>query len=121
MQDIDKHVIHQGLEVLQRECGRISREHGFWVNKDSVDRLLMLMVGELSEAHEELRSGKAPNVVYFEPTTVGDKPCGFVSELADCVIRIFDAAEQLNLGLPEVLVSKMIYNEARPFMHGKKF
>jgi NTP pyrophosphatase (non-canonical NTP hydrolase) len=109
------------LHTIQDSCGEISREHGFWVNKDSPDRLLMLMVGELSEAHEDLRNGRTVNEVYYEKKEGTLKPCGFGVELADCIIRIFDAAAQLEIDLPELILQKMEYNRSRPHLHGRKF
>ena len=124
-----KQAIDGGLMLLQEKCGRTAREHGFWINKDSPDRLLMLMVGELSEAHEDLRNGRDVKEVYYEAKFHEEngvlietqKPCGFGVELADVVIRIMDAAEQLGIPLNDLILAKMEYNESRPYLHGRKF
>ena len=115
-------MLRTGLHLAQLECGRISLEHGFWGNRDNPDRLLMLIVGEVAEAHEELRSGKRATEVYYEETSIGKKPCGVPSELADIIIRVFDHAAQMGItNLADVIIEKMKYNESRPFKHGKQF
>ena len=114
--------LRNSLVYLKDVCGNISREHGFWINKDNPDKLLMLMVGELSEAHEDLRNGHEPQHVYYEKKPDGSlKPCGFGVELADCVIRIFDACAQLDIDLPAAIMEKIEYNKSRPYLHGRNF
>ena len=114
--------LRNSLTYLKNVCGDTAREHGFWINKDNPDKLLMLMVGELSEAHEDLRNGKDPNEVYYEKKPDGIlKPCGFGIELADCIIRIFDACAQLNIDIETAVMEKMEYNKSRPYLHGRKF
>jgi NTP pyrophosphatase (non-canonical NTP hydrolase) len=50
----------------------------------------------------------------------GEKPEGWATELADCIIRIMDVCEFYNVDLEKILVEKMRYNETRPYRHGKK-
>lgn len=88
---------------------------------------LMLLVGEASEAHEEVREGRAPNETYFEAalhhdrrdSTAQAKPLGFASELADIFIRLLDTAQELGIDLPGIVAMKMQYNASRGHMHGK--
>lgn len=87
----------------------------------NIDQKLLLTVGELVEAQNELREGRAPGYVYFSP-----KPEGFLIELADAVIRIAQLAEHVReqtgcISLGEAVAMKMAYNTTRPFKHGKKF
>ena len=42
-------------------------------------------------------------------------------ELADCIIRIVDAAAGYNWRVAEALVAKLAYNRHRAFKHGKGF
>lgn len=74
---------------------------------------IMLMVSELAEAAEEVRSGRPP--VYKHD----DKPEGEAVELADCLLRIFDYAGLMGYDLEAVLKAKHEYNKNRPFLHGK--
>lgn len=96
---------------------------------------LMLIAGEVTEAHEELRSGHAPDETYFpeqlEPVHEGDgvefrtvrskKPEGVPAELADIAIRVFDTAEAWHIDLEQEIIGKMDFNETRPPKHGRKF
>ena len=66
---------------------------------------LMLIVSELSEALEADRKG-----LNDDKLTDMD---GFTTELADAVIRIFDAAHGYHLDLAEAIVRKLEYNKSR--------
>lgn len=94
-------------------------EHGFVEPVCNVDQKLLLAVGELVEAQNDLRDGHLLNEVYYEGPS--GKPCGVVIELADCVIRIFNLAKELGLDIQEGIRLKAIYNDTRPYKHGKKF
>lgn len=130
-----------GLRALIDSCGVSAAERGF---RDEGDRLraqaaggdphaeaalrayygnrLMLIVGEVAEAHEELRSGHAIDHAYLN-TSAGreGKPEGVPSEIADVVIRAFDLAHEAGIDLASVIESKLAYNATRERMHGKKF
>ena len=75
---------------------------------------LMLVVTELAEACEEVRSRKPAE--YVE----NGKPEGYGVELADTVIRIFDLAGYLGFDLEGAINRKMTYNESRSHRHGGK-
>lgn len=112
------------FKQIQKHVATTARTHGFWDvdaknNPASVDRKLMLIVGEIAEAQEEWRKG-ALNTYYVE-TGSGHKPEGFFVELADAVIRVMDLAEQLGHNLETTIMEKDAYNEKRPFKHGKQF
>jgi hypothetical protein len=74
-----------------------------------------LVHSELSEAVEEARDGR-----YRLWLTPEGKPEGFVTELADAVIRIFHIAGLMGLDLEGAIKAKMAYNEKRAFRHGGK-
>lgn len=80
---------------------------------------LMLMVTELSEAAEELRDAGTKEELVRVRLTANGKPEGFVTELADVVIRIMDTMENLGVDGAGVVALKQAYNENRPFMHGR--
>lgn len=82
-----------------------------------VGNRLMLIAGEVTEAHEELRN----SLDFSTRFTDKGKPEGFGSELADVLIRLLDTAEELEVNLEEELLLKMTFNYGRPAMHGRKF
>ena len=96
-----------------------SRDSGFYdVPFVNIDQKLLLAVGELIEAHEELRKGNQPTYVYYR---ADGKPEGFGTELADTVIRIFDLAEHLGIDLEERIREKHEFNGTRSYKHGRAF
>ncbi|WP_120338107.1 hypothetical protein [Cryobacterium soli] len=129
------------LTHLQAHVGLINTDHGFREYSDTVTEpeqlvrsqanALMLIVGEVAEAHEELRKGKRADETYYpgaeDPETGlgrGQKPAkpeGVPSEIADVVIRCLDFADNFGFDLGAIVAEKILYNETRPFKHGKKF
>ncbi len=112
------------LNKLTEDIVNYRKEKGFHTGWDNMDQKLMLVVGELSEAHEDLRKGRLSK--YYEETASGRKPCGFASELADAIIRLLDIMGSVEIdGQPIdvelTLLEKHGYNLGRPYMHGKKF
>lgn len=84
-----------------------------------IERKLLLVVGELCEAHEELRHGHPPTETYFNAGS--DKPEGFGVEMADAAIRQFDLCEAAGVDLEARIIEKHAYNGTRPYKHGKRF
>lgn len=97
---------------------------------------LMLIAGEVTEAHEELRSGHAVDEVYFpeqvklelndeglydEVNVASKKPEGVPAELADIGIRLLDTCESWGVDLEREMIRKMDFNETRPAKHGRRF
>jgi hypothetical protein len=115
------------IREVQAQCYMTAFEHGFHAQGEriEIDQKLLLAIGELIEAQNEIRSGHSPQEVYYHPGPTGwppsEKPEGFGIELADAVIRIMDLAEVLNLDLQSLMAVKMNYNEGRPYKHGKQF
>jgi len=103
------------LKNLIKKIHEEAVKKGFWVKKRSFAEQIALMHSELSEALEDDRAGKPP--IYYE----GKKPCGVVSELADCAIRIFDTCGYYGYDLEAMIKEKMEYNKSRPYKHGKKY
>jgi hypothetical protein len=100
-----------------------NKAHGFYDGPDAndIDRKLLLAIGEIGEAHGELRAGHCPRDVYYSESDCGPKPEGFGMELADTIIRVFDLAEYWGLDLAALMAEKHLYNVKRPFKHGKRF
>ena len=95
-----------------------SAAHGFWDPAVRTDATLFklsriaLMHSELSECLEGVRKGLPDDHLPNRSMEV--------AELADTVIWILDYAGAYDLPLAEVVLEKMAYNAARPFMHGDK-
>lgn len=97
---------------------------GFTPPAEELERHLLLTIGELVEAHEELRKGFAPDHVYFREAD--GKPEGFTVEVADAFIRLCHVMGDLErkypgLDMTKVILEKFAFNKTRPFRHGKAF
>jgi NTP pyrophosphatase (non-canonical NTP hydrolase) len=112
----------KSINQLVQEAHTNAINKGWWEEDRSFGELIALMHSELSEALEDYRNGYEPRHMYYEPTHHGTefKPCGIPSELADVVIRIFDACGRYNINLQEAIEEKMAYNATRPIRHGGK-
>ena len=141
------------IQDLQNLIGETNGKSGFNEYADIPDEYknlyignkLMLVVSELTEAHDEVRTGHAPTETYYPEAPLPDslvheagldlarelidkenegkprKPEGFPSEAADAVIRIFGIAYELGVDLEAIIREKIEYNATRPYKHGKKF
>lgn len=76
------------------------------LNNNLIGNRLMLITGEVAEAHEALRKDDNENLS---------------EELADIVIRVADLAGGLNIDLESEILKKMEKNKNRPYKHGKNF
>lgn len=124
------------IKDLQARAYKQSADKGFhdnepgvmeagWVEHDAMK--IALMHSELSEALEELRSGRRPNETHYptkENVTFGNfgphKPEGVPSELADVVIRVMDYCEARGIDLEAMIEEKLDYNATRGHKHGGK-
>ena len=99
----------KGVEDLPLKIGNSA-------HRDVVTGKLLLIVTEIAEATEEMREGHAFDAVRSED----GKPCGFPTELADAVIRIFDLADACGINIDAEMERKHAYNRTRPHRHGGK-
>ena len=124
------------IRELQALAYRQSADKGFHDDEPTDGPALLmlnaqriaLMHSELSEALEELRSGKAANETYY-PTAHPDdrlfpsrayKPEGVPSEMADVVIRVLDFCGANDIDLQAIITEKLAYNATRAHKHGGK-
>lgn len=140
----------QSLSTLVDRAYQAAKDKGFHDDDDSVTSAhrLLLIVGEVIEAFEELRSGHSNTEVYATydlthqgvkfkgltelqvvaitgefPSELGliGKPEGVPVEIADVVIRLFDYAGTYGIDLEYEVLRKMSYNGTRPYKHGRNF
>lgn len=107
-----------GLTVTQltEEAYRNACSKDWHEKPREIPEVVALIHEEASETLREYREGRKPTEVYHE----GDKPCGIPSELADIVIRVFDAAGEFDIDLEAAIIEKMRFNRTRPSRHGGK-
>lgn len=106
-----------GQYVFHRVLARVSanvRRVGFRDDRTFGDTMALLH-SEVSEALEEYR------IQGLEAGSGADgKPVGVASELADVFIRLIDTCDQWGIDLWQAYLTKMAYNETRPYRHGNK-
>lgn len=126
------------LTALFAACYQNSKDHGFHDGEFNIPEKLALVHSEVSEALEAHREGalatqyesKTPegkvvllNLMNRGPDGKPLKPVGFMSELADIIIRVGDLAGRMERAeeLERVIYEKMEYNRTRPYKHGKAY
>jgi NTP pyrophosphatase (non-canonical NTP hydrolase) len=105
--------ISSAINIKAKEVFRANAAKGFWDKERNVGELIALMHSELSEALEAHRKDLADDKLPHRS--------GLEVELADCVIRILDAAGGLGLDLGGAVEEKLAYNAGRPRLHGKNY
>jgi NTP pyrophosphatase (non-canonical NTP hydrolase) len=105
------------ISILVDRAYENARNKGFYDTPVDFGTRIALMHEELSEALAEYRNHQPYDLVY---TDEKGKPEGIPIELADCVIRIFDAAGYYKIDLQAAILRKMAYNSTRPYRHGSK-
>jgi NTP pyrophosphatase (non-canonical NTP hydrolase) len=109
----------KSINELVKEAHENAVNKGWWDEERGFGELIALMHSELSEALEFYRDGKAPNELIYTGIS-GLKPDGIPAELADVVIRVFDACGRYGIDLEAAITVKMAYNATRPQRHGGK-
>lgn len=101
------------LSMIQKDIHKNAQDKGWWeVEERNPAELIALMHSELSEGLEALRKDLMSDKI---PTFKGIE-----EELADCVIRILDAAEANNWNVIDAMFAKMEFNKTRSYRHGDK-
>lgn len=82
---------------------------GWHKGSRSLSKAIALMHSEVSEALEVWRDpARELSQIWYSKTKYGDKPEGFVIELADLLIRIGDMAVEMEIPVVEVLNDVLI-------------
>lgn len=101
--------------TLQYLCHKASHAAGWWSNLETGERLpltrelisekLILIISEVTEGFEAHRKNKMDDHLPHRK--------GLETELADCIIRVFDLGGALDLDLGGAIAEKMEYNRTR--------
>ena len=103
----------KSFTMISSVVKNICDEHGFDIDKLGDGMAIALMHSELSEALQYIRNEKTSD--HISPFT------GVEEELADVIIRIMHYASHYKLDLASAIITKILYNDKRPYKHGKKF
>jgi len=110
----------KSIREWQQEVHALAIEKGWYEGKSAspteILSRLMLVVTEIAEAAEEVRSGRG--LLALRALHAG-KPEGFSIELADAVIRILDLAEWIGVDMDDMMQMKHNFNRTRPARHNK--
>ena len=137
------------LNALKYSIESVNEAKGFHdgdITTDSICRLLMLVVTEICEAVEHMRSvdnikreiqttnnivcniaanNPIREVEYMRNTDAmifkGVVKDSFGDEIADAIIRLLDLSGLLGIEIGEHIICKLMYNVSRPYRHGKQF
>lgn len=125
--------MNKSINELVQKAHQNAVTKGWWDEPRSFGEVVALIHSEASEALEDHRNGKLPTEVWYEAKNFNGqvieraqqpdeewKPCGIPSELADIVIRVFDACGRYGIDLEQAISEKMDYNATRPIRHGGK-
>lgn len=104
------------ISEIQTEVHALAVKNGWYNPTKSIGEHLALIHSEVSEALEAYREGDELVGLEWD----GDKPVGFLSEMADVVIRVMDVCEYLEMDLESAIIAKHKYNTTRPYRHGGK-
>lgn len=104
------------IRLLIKDVHQNAIKHGFWEVSQNVGEKVALIHTELSEFFEGYRKDN------FRPDEHCPEFTNQTIELADTVIRILDLAGWLHMhNLGNAIQAKMLYNQTRERLHGKKF
>ncbi len=104
----------KSIKEWQKEVYSLAKEKGWYNPPKSKGESILMIMTELAEVVEELRSDEKH---YYE---VNGKPEGIGPELADIIIRTLDFSESLGINIEEMMIKKHEYNKSRSTRHGNK-
>jgi NTP pyrophosphatase (non-canonical NTP hydrolase) len=122
-----------GLNELMDRVHALAIEKGWYDDVESppsprtLAAWLCNIHGEISEALEDVRSGRLElrygDGYWQDDSPPGEprmKPVGLPSELADALIRILDTCGALGIDIEHAVETKHHYNQTRSHRHGGK-
>lgn len=110
--------LFDALDHIGRQVGAVAADKGWREKERYVPEFIANIHAELSEAWEEYRGNYKPlGEIRHEED---GKPCGFVIEIADAIIRLLEMCDYCNLKIGHAVQLKNEYNKSRPYRHGGK-
>ncbi|MCG2614870.1 hypothetical protein LZZ85_11280 [Terrimonas sp. NA20] len=119
------------IEVPQkmRDSGLFTETEIAFAEHNIKSQVLLHIVCEIGEAEEAMRKDKYANLLAFGEAYAksGDVVAPFETfikdtyedELADAVIRLFDLIAAEGIEIEQHIILKRLYNQTRPYKHGK--
>lgn len=135
-QEIHEEVKQKGFweERLQvpakmKASGLFTAKEIKFVEHNIRSQMLLLIICEVAEAEEALRKDNYASLLAFgeEYAKTGNLVEAFENnikdtyedELADAIIRLFDLGASDGIDIEQHIVLKRLYNQNRPYKHGK--
>lgn len=141
--------ITAALNFIQKDIFDTAEASGWHERVREMPEIIALIHSEASEALEAFREGMEPDDCQYrykvdaidpdpsfedgeycyttlpvmedvEGNTIYGKPEGIASEMADIIIRVLDASEELGIPTIRVMLEKMRFNKTRSYKHGGK-
>ena len=100
---------------MAKEVHKNAVQKGFWEHERNVGEMIALMHSELSEALEGIREGNK------QSEKLGPGFNQAEEEFADLIIRVMDTCYRRGWKVAGAIIAKHLYNQTRPYKHGKKF
>ena len=107
------------LNSLFQEFYKHQGIQGFHDGPLNLDQKLILLIGEVIEAHEAYRSNEDLTHTWYRESD--GKPEGFLFEMADVFIRFGDLLGAIGIDLAPYIAEKHGFNQTRPYKHGRNF
>jgi hypothetical protein len=130
-ESLQKHIADV-IDILAAICAEASAQRGFHDDEDEIKRYLELLptritgwqegavlqaelARQMSEIAEAVEAVRKPGPDHHLPNF-----SNFIVEEADTIIRIGDTCGKRQLPIGQAVVAKLLYNQSRPYKHGKQ-
>lgn len=120
------------LNEISKQVYEANKLKGFDVKDENLSQTLLLIVSEITEAQDALRSDKHASLELFDRNTIlhnvdfetafkAEIKDTFEDEIADAFIRLMDLVGALEIDIDRHIALKRRFNSLREYKHGKLF